>query len=316
MPTPIEAMWAELERLGEFPAHLRVSAEHPLDLYAEVTDTGGLGLLALCDEEPPTPPSYESVTVEIGRRADSRWAVQIKLVQPALRSLFARLCDDIVEAGETWQKKKRTGHFVLERLARWRKLLDIGSDGLLSDAALRGLIAEVSFLQEAIPVYGMTASVNGWNGPFDAAQDFDLPDRQYEIKAIIPNAATVRISSIDQLDIAASDITLVVYVLRRVDLESTGAFTLNTLIENVRASLSSSRSALEEFNARLMTAGYRDSDVYLKIAFKVVDVRYYAISPDFPKLVRSELSASIASASYDVLLATCEDYRVAPLRRP
>ena len=313
MLTPIEAIWAELEGVGKFPAHLRVSAEHPLDLYAEVADTGMVGLLVLCDAEPPIPPSYESVSVEIGRRGDSRWAVQLKLARAEFRSLFSHLCDDIIESGKTWQKKERAGHYVLERLARWRKLLDLGADGLLSDTALRGLIAELLFLREAIPVHGIAVSVNGWNGPFDAAQDFDLPDRQYEIKAVTQRTGAVRISSLDQLDIAVSEITLVVYVLRRVDLETPGAFTPNALVAKIRADLDSSGITLEEFEARLLCAGYKKSDVYLRIAFKVEDVRYYAITPDFPKLVRSELSASIASATYDLILAKCEDYRVAPL---
>ena len=184
---------------------------------------------------------------------------------------------------------------------------------MLFDTALRGLIAELLFLREAIPVHGIAVSVNGWNGPFDAAQDFDLPDRQYEIKAVNQRTGTVRISSLDQLDIAAAEITLVVYVLRRVGLETPGAFTPNALVAKVRADLDSSGKALEEFEARLLCAGYKKSDVYLRIAFKVEDVRYYAITPDFPKLVRSELSASIASATYDLILAKCEDYRVAPL---
>lgn len=313
MPIPIEAMWADLERIGTFPAHQRVSAGHPLDLYAEVAESGIVGLLAVCDEEPPTPPSYESVSVEIGRRADARWAVQIKLVRPEFRSLFSRLCDDIVASGKTGQKKERAGHYVLGRLARWRLLLDLGPDGLLSDAALRGLTAEVLFLREAISVYGIALSVAGWNGPFGAAQDFDLPNRRFEIKAVTQSATTVRISSIDQLDIAMSEITLVVYVLRRVDLETPGAFTLPSLVANVRTSLGSAGSTLEEFEARLLSAGYQDSDEYQKIAFKIDDVRHYAITSAFPKLVRSELSASISFATYDLVLAKCEDYRVAPL---
>jgi hypothetical protein len=315
MPTPIEVIWAKLELLGKFPAHLRVSAEHPLDLYAELSDQGRVGLFVLCDVEPPLPPTYESVAVEIGKRTDSRWSVQLKLLRPELRAQFARLCDDIILSGNSGIRKERAGHYVLERLARWRRLLDLGADGLLSDTALRGLVAEVSFLNAAIPLYGASVTVNAWNGPFDAAQDFHLPDRRYEIKAVAPNAATVKISSIDQLDTTDSEIQLVVYMLRRVEIDSTGFFTLRSLVETVRHSLILTGHVLDEFEARLANTGYRDLDAYLKIAFRIVDIKNYLITDNFPKLVRSEVSAAITSANYDIQLSECEDYRVAPIGR-
>ncbi len=313
MSISIESIWAKLERVGNFPAHSRVSAEHPLDLYAEVSESGRIGLLVLCDVELPPPPSYESVVVEIGKRSDSRWSVQVKLLRPELRPQFSRLCDDIILSGGAWPNKERAGHYVLERLARWRRLLDLGSDGLLSDTALRGLVAELAFLNTAIPLYGASESVNAWNGPLGAAQDFCFPERRYEIKAVAPNAATVRISSIDQLDTAESEINLVVYVLRRVELESAGAFTLSALLGSVRQRIGAAENVLDAFEARLVNAGYHECDAYLKIAFRIDDTRYFAVTADFPKLVRSELSSAIASATYDLQLAQCEDYRVAPL---
>ena len=315
MQTPIEAIWEKLELLGKFPAHLRVSADHPLDLYAELSDQGRLGLLVLCDVEPPLPPTYESVAVEIGKRADSRWSLQLKLLRPELRAQFSRLCDDIILSGNSGTRKARAGHYVLERLARWRRLLDLGPDGLLSDMALRGLVSEIAFLTKAIPIYGASVTVHAWNGPFDAAQDFHLPDRRYEIKAVVPNAATVKISSIDQLDTTESEIQLVVYILRLVDFDSAGAFTLCSLVETVRQSLISTGHVLDEFEARLANTGYRDLDAYLRIAFRIDEIRHYAITANFPKLVRSELSSAIASANYEIQLSKCEDFRVALVGR-
>jgi hypothetical protein len=315
MQKPIESIWEKLEKRGVAPAHIRVSADHPLDLYAELSDEAQVGLLAICDLEPPVPPIYESVTVDVGRRSDSRWSVQLKLLRPELRSQFARLCDDIILSGETGVRKERAGHYVLERLSRWRRLLDLGPDGLLSDIAMRGLTAELLFLKDAISLYSPLVAVNAWQGPFDAAQDFHLPDRRYEIKAVLPYAVTVKISSIDQLDTAESEINLVVYALRRVDLDSAGAFTLPVLINGIREALAPTGDVLDEFNVRLANTGYRDLDEYKNISFRMSDVKFFSVDQDFPRLARSELTSGIAAATYDVRLSECESFRVAPVGR-
>jgi hypothetical protein len=309
MSTSIDTLWEELTRLGKFPAHRRISADHPLDLYAEVSDGGRLGLLAISSTEPPIPPHYESVDVEIARRNDGRWAVRLILARPELKVLFSHLCEDIAEAGLTFRPESESGAFVLARLARWRRLLGLGPDGLLSENDVRGLVGELLFLRTAMTIFGPNSSVVGWNGPYDAPRDFDLPNASFEIKTIRHGAVTVRIGSLDQLDASPNTLSLIVYELSGVDATVRDAIVLPRLVAEIRSSLEPYGAAMEDFNTRLLVAGYEDRVEYEKTAFRITSTKFFSVTGDFPKLARSELPHAFAEASYELFLAACEPYR-------
>src|SRR6185312_4793872 len=87
--------------------------------------------------------------------------------------------------------------FVVARLRRWHDLLEIATGMSLSK--LRGLVAELLVLKAAIARFGPSDAVLGWVGPWESPQDFTLPGIWVEVKAVIPAARTVRITSSDQL---------------------------------------------------------------------------------------------------------------------
>ena len=201
------------------------------------------------------------------------------------------------------------GAFALARLARWRRLLSVGQGGLLSEQALRGLVGELLFLKNAILTIGAALSVAGWEGPFDAPKDFQLAGEAYEIKTISLGAATVSIASINQLDAAPGILFLVVYELSAVPAGSSGAITPIGLVEEIRTALVPHGCVLEDFNARLLAAGFEDQDPYRKMYFRVDGQRSFIVREGFPRLTRSELPHAIADASYELLLADCEAFR-------
>lgn len=306
----ISALWNDLSHRRSYPAHHRVSSDHPLDLYAEISSDGRPGLMAISPRQPSVPPKYDSVEVEIGHRADGKWTVRILLLRPELRVPFAYLCDDIIRAGRSITPGCDPGNFVLTRLDRWRRLLSPGRDRILSEQEIRGLLGELLFLRACVPVYGSLTTVRGWNGPFDAPIDFELPDKLYEIKTVRAGAVTVRISSLDQLDAAEGTINLVVYELtasNRGPVE--GGVTLAGLVGELRSVFEDQSEALGEFEQRLKAGGYEDRDEYLAEQFLPGRPSFFSVSEAFPRLVRSQLPHAFADAKYELFLADCEAFR-------
>jgi len=312
MTETIEDIWNELSTQGTYPTHRRVSAEHPMDLYGEVAADGRIGLLVIASKEPPIAPRYRSVDIEIRRRTDGRWALRLILSRPDLRVLFRYLCEDIIQAGIAFEPKSESCKFVLERLARWRKMLNIGSDELLSETDVRGLIGELLFLKGEIPKVGVLAAVTAWNGPYDSPRDFDFADASFEVKTIRPGAVSVRIGSLDQLDSAGEGLTLVVYQLSNADSNSTGDLSLPQLVNELRSMIETDVGIIEEFELKLLVAGYQDRDEYRNMIYRLDDQRYYSVAEGFPRLARSRLPHAIAEAKYDLFLADCEPFRTTP----
>ena len=178
----LQALWQELATVSERPAFRRVDDTHPLDLYATVLNTNEPGITLISKEKPPLPPDYAAVSVSRSQRSDSRWYLTIALKKYEFLSHFAVLCEDLVESSRQASERSAPA-FLLSRLARWKRLMDEPRSDLLSDAELRGLVGELLFLKDtAIPRWGGSLSLTGWEGPFDAPHDFVFPELNVEVK--------------------------------------------------------------------------------------------------------------------------------------
>ena len=303
----IEMIWAALEGSTQLPVHRRVSPQHPLDLFAQVDVLGRVGLLAISADSPGKAPTYASVDVMIGLRGDGNWATSLSLKQPILQPLFAAMCDEIVLQGLKMRSDTQTGHFVLQLLARWQRLLALGPDGLLSPEARLGLLGELTILFKAIDRFGPLAAIEGWHGPLDAPQDFVLPVGFVEVKAVRAGSPEIRISSLDQLDISSDALTLAVCEFAPC-VASTGGHSLASLILEIRTRIAHNSSAAEHFENLLLQAGFTDRAEYAKNEYRLVRTRWISVVENFPRLQRSVLPHAVSEAQYRLLLADLEPF--------
>lgn len=304
----IEALWRELERTGRVPVQTRVSADHPLDLFAQVDAKGRVGLLAISEARPERLPTYSAVTLAAGERADGRWATSLSLSQPSLFPLFASMCDQIVEAGCSASRDKCASSFMLGEVARWHRLLSLGADGLLSPEEQVGLFGELEILRQAAIRFGAEPASLGWLGPDDAPQDFVLPCGLVEVKAVAATP-TVTISSLEQLD-ADSMALVVVDVVRAAT--GTGGHSLVAAVELTRHQLSTVPGALEHFENQLRKIKYVDRDEYAQIEFRVPRIRWFAVNAEFPRLVRTCTASAVSDARYRLALRELASFETDP----
>lgn len=312
----IDNIWQELSQLKTYPAFKRVDDNHPCDLYAAVEINGAHGLFLVSLTQPPIPQSYEAVEITRAQRQDGKWILALKLHRRELLALFTQLCNDLIEASRGIDPQGDSGAFLLSRVARWRRLLEFGKDGSLSEQELRGLIGELVFMNRfAIPMWPPDASIEAWVGPFDASQDFCFPDLSIEVKTIRPGSPTVKISSIAQLDTTGGRLLLAVLSLSASTAEDPKAVSVANIVDDLRCKLAPSEPAAREFNSRLAAAGYVDSQKYENTFFRVGDIRLFEIKDNFPRLTRRELPEGVVEARYDISLAACANFEISEIER-
>lgn len=302
--TRIEELWQTLAAAGELGGSLRVDATHPCNLYAGLDEDGRPGLQLVTDAPLPIAPRMSAVETKTGQRQDGLWFLGVWLSVPSLRSPFAQLCQDLVDATRG-ASPEGAGVFMLARLARWRQLLE-GSRAI-SLNELRGLFGELVVLQHCLGRWPIPDVVEAWNGPLGAPQDFALPSLLLEVKTTRPGSPTVHIASLDQLD-GQPPMQLGVVFLEEVGPDGTGQ-SVAALVDQIRQLVASgSPTALLEFDARLTAAGYRDDDQLVQTLFRCDGVTYFQVPREFPAIRRGEVRQGVDEASYDVLLATCRPF--------
>jgi hypothetical protein len=181
-----------------------------------------------------------------------------------------------------------------------------GRDGLLDESQVRGLFAELIYLERfAIPFRGARLALDGWVGPLEADQDFRLGDRLVEIKSSSPGAGSVVISSADQLDVSTIPLFLVIVLLEGGKPGVAGAVSLNDLVLRTRAALENDNEAATMFEDRLGAAGYVEKPEYSERGYSFLQIRHFRVSDAFPRIVTSQLPSGITHVRYELNLSSC-----------
>jgi hypothetical protein len=215
--------------------------------------------------------------------------------------LFALLCKDLITCTSSARSDSECLEFLCVRLLKWQRLLSRGGPRLLDKHEIRGLFAELSFLQqELVPRLGPEA-VFAWKGPSGFPQDFAADNKVFEIKShLVGSPQSVRISSPSQLWVDSADLYLCVYHLAEV---SAGGKSLGALIDELIASLGGAASAAEEFEEKLASLGYLDLPEYRAQEFAVVKADAFAVADGFPRIIPSTLILGIHEVTYGIQLA-------------
>lgn len=313
MANKLDARWDALKADPLSAVFQLCDADHPLDFYIGKDADKRRLLLLVTPEAPPTIRDMRAISIRTFKRDDGKWSLLLTLDSISLAPMFSLLCDDLVEASRNISlPADKSLSFVLKRLSNWRRLLERGSPDLLSENEIRGICGELLFLQRLFDHLGKSEAVKAWVGPQKADQDFQTPDSAWEVKTIRTGAPRVTISSESQLQVTTRAIYLAVYELADGMVHGADAFTLNTLVDTVRASLSEDHDTCEIFEKSLITAGYVPRPEYDAPSLVEQSLATYAVSTGFPCLAREMLAPGISHVSYDILLSACDTFRIVP----
>ena len=238
-------------------------------------------------------------------------ALVVQLQDDTKQDVFLKLCLDLIDLIDKEYNSEDAFRHICRRLKIWQALLSGKRTNLLSKTEVQGLYAELHFLAELLKTTPEKEQliVDAWQGPEGIHQDFILNDMAVEIKSVSGNQrGKIRISSEDQLESHLSNLYLRVYFLAEFHAGNDGE-SLNAIVQRIRQNLTYNESR-DQFEHKLQTARYIDIPEYDLPGFFVNDCHTFQVTTDFPCITRSNLSSSIMSVAYDIILASIQNFRV------
>jgi hypothetical protein len=225
--------------------------------------------------------------------------------------IFYILCNDLLQATSEVENQKTMLSIIYNRLQRWQKLFRKFGKKLLSEQEQQGLIGELYFLKHhLLSAFSSNESLSFWKGPFGEQQDFGIGDTTVEVKSKQGTSAPyIQISSIDQLECNLKNCFLYVVTLNIAPHNINEAFSLNTIIEEIKLLLSDSND-LDVFENLLSEVGYIDLPEYSEKQYLISKESIYEITDGFPRLRTEDIPNGITSIQYKIELKECSPFEI------
>lgn len=272
-------------------------------------------LLPLDGAQPPARRQWPrlSALAPVSVVVDDAPHVGVVLAEPRFADVFDALAVDLARRVQEAADADGAVIALLGQLHRWQRFLTATAQGL-DPAAQRGLWGELHFLGEGLlPALGPSAAVAAWTGPQGAHQDFQAASAWVEVKTTLAKQPqAVRITSERQLDDTHAP-ALFLHVLS-LESQEAGPDTLPARVAMLRGALKGAPGARENFEDVLLAAGYLDRDAarYAVPGYAVRRVDTFRVRAGFPRIVEAGLPVGVGAVAYDLSLAACADFAVAP----
>lgn len=285
----------------------RVDESHPLDIYLGKDSSARTSMLLISKVEPMQIYSSHIIGITIGKREDEAWALSFSLLDNQFQDIFFHFCDDIINSTRDIQDKTLGTNFICLRYIKWQEMLKKNSTGLLSSPEIKGLIGELVFLKNFMfKKYGKSLSLESWIGPDKADQDFVCKDSWYEVKATVSGAASIKISSVEQLD-TGSDGKLVIIYLDKTSISNPNRITLNGIIDEIKLNLENGEQR-RMFGDILIRQGYVHRNEYDEYGFVFSGMASYTVNNKFPSLRKKDIPKAVENATYMLSVAALQDF--------
>ena len=294
--------------LKEIDSYQRVETSHPIAWYIGLDGNGRYSLFAITETQPQSVSSTKMIDVFVGSRRDGRYGITFSLNESKNIELFIHFCEDMISFTSKIKNYKTAADCICGRYIEWQKAFKKMDGKLLSFEQIKGLIGELYFLKmKMIPQYGFEKAVDSWSGIEATDQDFTCDDTWFEVKSTISGSPSVKISSIEQLDVNRVG-HLVVVALDKTSDADTSKLTINNMVELVIESIPE-KVLQERLLSRLLTYGYYYDKAYDRIGFKYNGMTMYHVDDKFPCLRKNQIPVSVQNAKYDLSLAAIDTFR-------
>ena len=257
--------------------------------------------------------NIQGIDVDLRQHSTKReQTLVLTLTSHADIDLFYALCKTLARNLGDTSNSKTALTIVLNHLKRWQRFLAGKSPRLLSPWEVRGLFAELHFLQSLYThLLSQNEALNAWIGPMGGSQDFVFANTAVEIKTISnkgPNL--VYISSENQLESPCEKLYLTTSrIIESSELPS--AISLNEMVQRIETDLTES-SVLDEYQTKLAEVGYVELHRYNNPSMQVAETRVYGVTDEFPRIIRSRIPNGIQNVKYQLQIDAVEPF-VCPL---
>jgi hypothetical protein len=296
---------------------LRVDGQHPLDFFwakdhldrylliYELQKSASLNVKEL--------PEIEGIETILTGSSNQVNRLLLILGDKADWELFYALSSDLLKATYNSKTPETATSIIIARLRRWQNFLKNKRLDVLPEEKIKGLIGELIFLKNRlIPKYGVTNSINFWEGPKDAPQDFNINDIAVEVKFKLGGTRpSVKISSAEQLYTQLTYLYLYVLTMGKSEESNKESINLNEVVDSIQILLENESSpSISKFNDLLVQAGYFPHKKYNDYNYILSNDHIYCVEGDFPRITPNELKQGVFNLSYKINLIDCAPYEI------
>ena len=160
----------KLESVEQSSQYVRVSAEHPLELYLGKNEKGNLTLRFNGNFVPTKVLGTNLIDVKQVKTINYN-SILFSFLSNENVTLFYHFCEDMITETENYQADDGYKE-IINRYNQWKKMFS-GNNKILTENEVLGLLGELLFLKNiAIPTYGATDGLNSWSGHEPTHKDF------------------------------------------------------------------------------------------------------------------------------------------------
>lgn len=302
----IELTWEQLKE-DQVSTMLRVEGSSaPLFLHARDQSVAFLLTVDADRELDISTKKYNNVSINIEKLTADTKGIMVTLTNMRFLDTFSKIAADVIACVQNLNNEQDYLTTYCKRVNSWRNIFTRGAQQLLTQDEQVGLYGELELIQEMINEGIPTSEViDAWKGADAEDKDFQFHNVGIEVKSSHKQDKLVKISNIRQLDTAGFDSVYLYYFAFAKS--NGGANTLPAQIDEVRSMLVDS-PYLEEFESKLLNAGYNDADKdNYKSCYTLTYEEAYYVNAEFPKLTKGMVPDAILDASYVVDLNVCDD---------
>lgn len=263
---------------------IELEGDHTFQYRRDVTRLNGIGVDLRNGENE----SQQRLVLTLARNVDS--------------DLFLGLCETLITSLATVIDSAVALSVTLHHLKRWKAFLTGKKARILTAEEIRGLFAELCVLRQLyLRRLTQDEAVDAWCGADDSHQDFIFGNVAIEVKSLSGRErSSVRISSEDQLEALVDSLFLM--TVRLIDMpDAETARSLNDMVALIEKELVIAE-AIEQFSEKIAGCGYAPLADYDRPRFAVGSISGYAVTDQFPRIIRSRISNGLFHVAYDIQL--------------
>lgn len=263
---------------------------------------------------------FNKYYVEVGavsldyRKLSSGYALQFKLQDEHLIEYFDQFIQFVLKDLQDKDEEKQIIESFLKKLKNWKKFISSTKYGKLSAEQIRGLIAELSFLDGLLEEYPDYAEqiLNAWYGPERLQHDFIFKDMAVEVKSVGSiDKRSIKISSVHQLECNLSELYLHVVGVLEAPEHAADKRNLNQLVADIKSRIESFKDAelIDIFEYKLLESHYVADRFYESPHYIIRHLNDYLVESDFPRIHSGMIPNGVVNVGYELDLSAIENYK-------
>jgi hypothetical protein len=311
----IKSIWENQKPTGDIIIKTRIDEIKHLNCFAATNHITGEHLYIMSVSKNVAIPElknyrFKGVEIFIVEIEDKK-ELNIYLLDNELKDIFSLFIQNILEDIHQSITETEALTTTLNVISKWKKLFDKISFNGLTLEQQKGLIGELLFLNYLLNNNKTVMSaVSAWTGTEQEfkAKDFTIGSIGIEIKLTSSKQPRIKVSNERQLD--SENLSKLFLVLYSTEAVKDNGISLNSIVEEVRQNISTEEER-NILNGKLLLSGYLDEDKehYNKM-YSIKKIFAFAVTSDFPKIVKNQLPLGVYEASYSIEISAVENFIV------